>query len=355
MNARVIVSLIVMLTYNFCIAQQFKTVLEVGREYTLKLLNIDADIDVTIHNIDEIHIECTSLPTVPEKATGLRPLMTKSGVDNTGISLNMKITETVITLSGGHYTENQTYHLKMPQDVNLYIKSKNYDKNFDVNVEGLISGISVSLQEGDIDLINVRGPVNVKTNKGDITVFFTELNKDAPLDIFCQQGDIDVSLSKNESISFKLRALSGGIFTDLLIEEEETEDTLFYEGLEIGSKNGRDMWTYKLDPEKPVEMLSYDGIESITVNKDSGRIAITNKKSNEAMEDKIYYFDLKNINDTSNIYFHYDKVLSLQRTADEWNFIIAQLSYDFKGNLNGGGVEFSIKTGGGNIYLRGIE
>jgi len=243
----------------------------------------------------------------------------------------------------------------MPDDVNLVIRYTDNTVPFDIDIKDLASKIKVSIYQGNIQAESISGPVDLRTDRGNITVLFSEIQQDEPMDVYCRNGDVDITLSKEEPVTFKMRSQAGDIYTDLLIEEAEAEDTLFYEGLSIGSKDGKDLWTYRLDPAKSVEMLSYDGIESITVDKDSGRIVITNKQSGQDMQDKIYDFDGYTGNDTTNIYFHYDKVLSLKRSADEWNFIIGQPSYDFKGHLNGGGVEFGIRTGEGNIYLRSIR
>ncbi len=342
----------ILLAFSLCQAQQFKTTLEEGKEYSLKLLNIDASIEVFSHDLNEILIVPSSLAKVPEKADGLRPLMTKSGVDNTGISLNMNITGEVITFSGGHNDENLTYKLFMPGDVNLYINSENSTKKINIAVTGLSSKTEVILQEGNIIMKDIAGPVNLKINTGDVNISFSEINQETPMDMVCHKGDIDISLPDNEPVTFKLRAPRGDIYTNLSIQETLGVDTLSYDGMLIGSKDGKDLWTYRFNPDKRVELLSFNNIESIRVDKDSGRITVSNKKSGQETVKKIYNFDWQNSRDITNSYFHYNKVLSLQGSADEWSFIIGQLSYDFAGNINGGGVEVAIRSEEGNIYLR---
>ena len=333
-------------------AQQFKTILEEGKKHSLKLLNIDANIEIFSHDLNEILIVPSSLPKVPEKADGLRPLMTKSGVDNTGISLNMNITGDVITFSGGHNDENLTYQLFMPGDADLFINSDNFTKKINIAITGLSSNIEVILQQGNLTMKDIAGTVNFKINTGDVTISFIKIKQGAPMDMVCHKGDIDISFPDTEQMTFKLRAPLGDIYTDLSIEETVGEDTLSYDGMLIGSKDGRDLWTYRFDPEKRVELLSFDDAESIMIDKDSGHITITNKMSGKELVKKIYDFDWKASRDITNSYFHYNKVLSLQGSAGEWSFIIGQLSYDFTGKINGGGVEVAIRSEEGSIYLR---
>jgi lia operon protein LiaG len=111
-------------------SQQYRTTISGKREYTLKLIDIEADLNVTSIAGNEIIIQATSLPETPDKAKGLRPL-TKSGIDNTDIGLNTEIIEDVIAFTGGKSGENLKYEFKIPGNVNLYINNPSFSRTYD--------------------------------------------------------------------------------------------------------------------------------------------------------------------------------------------------------------------------------
>src|SRR4030042_4939659 len=140
-------SLILLLSSVFC--QQFKTTLSDKRAYTLKLTDIEADLNMSTLSGNEILIQATSLPDTPDKAKGLRSL-TKSGVDNTGIGLNMELVDDIIELSGGKTGENLKYEIKIPGNVNIFINSPGYDRLYDIRLSGISKEIEIVVSSGNI-------------------------------------------------------------------------------------------------------------------------------------------------------------------------------------------------------------
>ena len=120
MKTAMLTGSLVLILAGLVYGQQHRTSLNEGYEYTMKLLDITADIEVVAHARQEIIIDASGLPGVPDKAKGLRPLMTNSGVDNTGIGLNMKIIDEVIALSGGRTSASLKYKISIPRNVNLF-------------------------------------------------------------------------------------------------------------------------------------------------------------------------------------------------------------------------------------------
>ena len=203
-------------------AQHYSTTLSGKGEYYLRLIDIDADLDIRVHSGNELQIAAEGLPEPPAKAQGLRPL-TKSGTDNTGLGLSMNIVDDIIELNGGKSAKNLHYTLSIPDNVNIYVASSGLEEQRKVTINNVSKEIEIFTSSRDILLQNVTGPVIARTDRGNIEVIFREVNQESPMSIISEHGDIDITLSGSEKATFKLSAGEGEMYTDLEMEKIEEE------------------------------------------------------------------------------------------------------------------------------------
>jgi len=329
-------------------SQHYKTTLSDKRDYTLRLTDIEADLNISKIAGNEILIQATSLPETPAKAKGLRPL-TKTGVDNTGIGINMEIVENMISLSGGKTGENLKYDIKIPGNVSIIINSPSYDRLYELNLSGISKEVEIVISRGNIIMDNITGPVIVRTDKGNVDIVFSEVSQEGPMSIICQSGDIDITVPEKEKATFKLSAGNGDIYTDLDIKETKDDFHSFGSfGYSVNPDNQK--YYFKFDKDFPMNNLNEIYIPemgSIEVDKDKGVLKFEKKQGSEELLDLAKKYEGK-LDEYKNAEKFYAKSLAFSHPLYFYDFFF----YDLKGELNDGGVEIAVKTENGNIYLR---
>lgn len=327
------------------VGQQFKTTLSEKREYTLKLIGIEADLEISTHSGNEIVIQATSLPGTPDKAKGLRPL-TKSGIDNTGIGLNMEMLDDIIAFTGGKSSDDLEYEFKIPENMNLNINNPGFARMYDINLTGISKEIEIVISNGNIRMENITGPVIARTGKGNVDIIFSKISQEGPMSVICETGDIDATIQSNEKATFKLSAGKGDIYTDIdLKEAENTFGSLGWYNF-VTPKSGTHNFYYGFDDKNFNNRLYIPDRGKISINKD-GLMEIEEKFDKSDIE-KILEENKNTWKNYSDAQKYYSKSLALSHPLFYYDFFF----YDFRGDLNGGGIEIAMKTEDGNIYLR---
>ena len=341
-----VLSLMLVLASGF--SQQYKTTLSEKREYTLRLTDIEADLNVSRIEGNELIVRASSLPETPEKAKGLRPL-TKSGVDNTGLGLNIEIIEGIISLSGGKSGENLKYDISVPENVNVSINNPGYERPYNLRLSGISREIEVFISSGNISMDNITGPTIIRTDKGDINLSFREINQEGPMSIICQNGDIDITVPEKEDATFKLSAGEGDVYTDLDLKEKKDESKspgLF--GYYINPDNSKSNFNFDYNwPMTQLNEIYIPEMGNIEVDKEKGILKFEKKEDNDKLRELAKKFEVRpdEYKDAQKLYA---KSLAFSHPLYFYDFFF----YDFKGDLNNGGVEIAVKTEIGNIYLR---
>ncbi len=302
-------------------AQEYSQELTGGSDLTVKFENVVADLYIEGHTGNKLTVEATGLEPPPEKAAGLKALK-RTGLDNTGLALNIDEYDHVIIISGGSSEQNLSYKIGLPEKVNLVITNTWSFQEKNLEVHKMKGEIEINRQFGKVNLFDVTGPVVATVNNGELNVTFSVVNQESPMSLISSQSDIDITLPAGSKATFSLAAGSGEIYTDLDLEkiaEEKEEidlgDLKVYspsEGKFISPKGGV----------RPDVLLPHRYNYTYQFKKgDIDTIGIYNRALGN------YY--------TSNLIY------------SSWFG-----GYDYKGTLNGGGVEITIRTQNGNLYLR---
>lgn len=184
---------------------------QVGETW-VKINNLFADIKIEGISGSEIKIEARGYEGLPEKAKGLKPL-SASGPENTGIGLSIQQDGNEISISGAHReADDAEYTIRLPKNLKLGIDYNSWQAG-DVKIEGMAGEVEAKSQVGDLEFIDVTGPIVAHTLSSDLIVTFTDLSQASPSSITSTSGDIDVTIPESATGTFKMSTVSGGVYT----------------------------------------------------------------------------------------------------------------------------------------------
>lgn len=154
--------------------------------------------------------------SLPGRAAGLKPLTANNALDNTGFGVEVKASNSVITIKNA---TNQELDLEvvLPDNVRLVMAPEGWQAG-DILVRDFKGEIEVKSNHSDIQLLQVSGPVVANSISGDIEIVFKEINPDKPSAVSNISGFIDISFPPSAKSSLEIKNLSGEIFTDLNLE-----------------------------------------------------------------------------------------------------------------------------------------
>lgn len=181
-------------------------------ETWLVIENLFADIKIEGTSGSEIKIESTNYKGLPEKAKGLKPL-SATGPENTGIGLSISQEGNKISLSGAHRkADDADYVMYLPKNLKLKINYNSWQAG-DVVIKGMAGEVEAKSQVGDLEFIDVTGPIVAHTLSSDLEVTFSSLSSISPSSLSSTSGDIDVTFPGSVKGTFKMATVSGGVYT----------------------------------------------------------------------------------------------------------------------------------------------
>lgn len=201
-------------------------------EMWLVIKNLTSDIQIEATSGSEVIIQSKNYKGLPEKAKGLKPL-SSSGPENTGIGLNMGQEGNTITIASAHRAaDDADYTFYLPKNINLKIEYNGWQAG-DVQVTGMAGEIEAKSQVGDMEFIDVTGPIVAYTLSADLEVTFAALSSDSPTSLGSTSGDIDVTLPASTKAIVNMATVSGGIYTAFDFDMGDQEMS------RIGGQNAR--------------------------------------------------------------------------------------------------------------------
>jgi len=163
---------------------------------------------------DEVQIRGTGhFEAPPALANGLRPMYSGGAADNTrlGLAVTASDDNTIRIAKTGH--SDGHYTVRLPRQTDVSFAQGGWGGSDDLTMRDLAGRIEISLQSGDLRLLNVSGPIVANTISGDIQVRFSA-TPSQPSAISSVSGDVDVSLPASAKLSLSMRSISGEIYTD---------------------------------------------------------------------------------------------------------------------------------------------
>ncbi len=190
----------------------------------IKTVKIGSATGITVktHNNNQLLIKGLEKRKAPEKAKGLKAVYA-AGNDNTGLGVSIKKEGEILVIKNLKSIHSEDLEVYLPKNINVSIN--NYSIG-DILIEGFSSEIEVRSNAGEIDIIEVTGPIVAKTSAGDIRVIFNNVNQTSPISLISSAGDVDVSLPKNTPANLSLKSSIGEVYTDFELDYGKENDTM---------------------------------------------------------------------------------------------------------------------------------
>jgi lia operon protein LiaG len=281
----------------------YKYEIKKGEIKKIKLENVFAKITVEGQPVDQMKITATGLKPLPPKAEGLRALK-RTGIDNTGIGLSISQVDDLLLISGGSYDLKISYNFIIPENINLEMNNPISLFEKDLEISNISGEIEIYKRLGNLKLTGITGPVVARLDNGIVNIEFSDLNQSGPMSIINFTGDIDITFPQSAKASFKLNANNGEIYTDLDIKQKRPEKK------------------QKEDKKQNFLLVRPDNLE---LNNYLGAT-----------------------------YRSMDSIITLPSGIDFLgsHYLDYLSPNDIIGSMNGGGVEITIRSSMGNLYLR---
>lgn len=201
-----------------------------AQEYTAqhttgKLLLEDVDnAHITVYDGNEIIINADVYRGSEdrERSKGLKVVNSLGLDDNTELGLSAQKNGEdfkVIGIGSGH---DGTYRFKIPRSMGVDYSHSTYDSD-DLIIDGVSEEIVVSTNYSDIELLNVTGPMSIKTVYGDIEASFNTLNQEGSVSLNSVYGLVDIAVPSATKADISLRTPYGQILTDMNIQVDKTD------------------------------------------------------------------------------------------------------------------------------------
>ncbi|WP_298900506.1 DUF4097 family beta strand repeat-containing protein [uncultured Psychroserpens sp.] len=182
-----------------------------------ELDNLDHDHD----NCDHEHDAGGFNEKENDRAKGLKPVYA-GGTDNTGFGMSIEQEGNVLRIKDlKTWMQRSGLQIYLPKTMDIHLDCGNMGRAV---IKGFSSEIEVNTNIGNIDLIDVTGPITAHTNTGTIDVDFASVNQSSPITLSSSTGVVDVSLPANTKADLELRSTMGSVYTDFDLQKPSEDD-----------------------------------------------------------------------------------------------------------------------------------
>ncbi len=222
------------LTSTFCFSQEFTKTVS-SKVQLIIIRDGHGAFQIEGHNKQEIIIKATGIQH-NSKGKGLTPLY--SGGSDTGIGLTMNETGEVIEFTGLPRQGNQSYHILVPENINIKAEWRNHDSQKLLRISNLKSSLEVHRINGKMDISNITGPLVLYSMHGETKIRFSEINHNRPISISSYNADIEIELEAATKASLEMSSGRGEIYTDFEIKRTPSNKKTEEERIITGTING---------------------------------------------------------------------------------------------------------------------
>lgn len=177
-----------------------------------------------------------------ERAAGLKLVNSLGLEDNTGFGISVirdGNNATARQLSGNCTCEEVS--IKIPKGVNIFISHRTHEAE-DILVQNVSSEVEISTNFHNIKLIDVTGPMAVKTSHGSIDARFSSINQEGSISLYAAHDFVDVTIPSDAKMNVNIEAPHGDVYSnaDINISSSTTSNSSScYSGSKInGTVNG---------------------------------------------------------------------------------------------------------------------
>lgn len=257
----------------------------------------------------------------PEEAQGLKIVSPGGAIDNTGIGASVQVEGNTlkIKLPKSRYFGN--FVVKIPKDLSVSVKENgnSYGKWL---ITGMKGEVEAETSYSTLNIKNVSGPIVARGGYGKMYIEYDQLNQSRPNSISAS-GAVDITLPADTKANLKVQATYADFFTDFDITPTKYE--------EVNDKGEKGEKGDKAEKLAKVEATSPTGQQAKTIRGTGNVYAVEGFSTQKS----VAYADARWANKQN-----YDSDCNCYYT----NATI--------GTINGGGVNLTIRSDQGNVYLR---
>jgi DUF4097 and DUF4098 domain-containing protein YvlB len=215
-------------------AQEYKTKLGKDRKVVIDMMG--SNVTVEGYDGNELVIRGNGFEPAPKRAEGLKPVY-NSAIDNTNIGISVTEKDNTVRIVRAS-RKDANYVIRVPRATAVQYNQTNWNGG-DLQIRDVNGDLEVNMKNGDIKLLNVAGPVVANTVSGDIMVRYATMRQ-GPSSVSAVSGDVDVSMPANSKATFKLRSISGEIYTDFDLALPKNQGEMRHVGGQVvdGTVNG---------------------------------------------------------------------------------------------------------------------
>lgn len=278
---------------------------------------------------------------VDPRAEGLT-VLGNSGFDNTGVGLTVSQNDQIAELVAVDRSGSLKVSIKLPYGVDLSIKTTGPNSEDDpIVLSNLKSEIDASTQYENIKLLNVTGPVSIKTLHGNIESTLSPSFK-GPISLVSVYGFVDVKVPENAKADMSINTTYETLYAAKDLKFEITETTQNKE------PNALRTITYntKADGQDATQIYALTGAAHAAPKAKTTTTSESSSSSTSGqgtISDRTEAGKKRATVVTSDFAYSY---------SNGTLFSGSSMGTSISGKLNGGGEKIILKSTHGKIYLR---
>lgn len=322
-----------------------------GADKRIVILSANQSLEIIGTSGSEVIIESLEdRKELPAEAEGLRIVSPGGGIDNTGVGANVTVEGTNMKIKIPKSKYYGSYVVKVPKDVSISLRENgnSYGKWFISDMKG---EVEAETSYSTLNIKNVSGPIVARCGYGKIYVEYDQLNQSRPNSISAS-GAVDIMLPADAKANLKVQATYADFFTDfdiapvkLDLTENNSKKSVWYttynnQTVYVNANGAYDRYGKKF-PEADYNKI----IESEAFKKDKLAKAQSSDLANDLAKAKAQ---------TGKSFMSADDVVNQPGWGKTTSSDDCNCPNDGStiGTINGGGVNLTIKSDHGNVYLR---
>lgn len=148
-----------------------------------------------------------------DRAKGLRVVNGSGLSDNSGMGMNIQNIAGVTEISMVGMPLEDSVHVRVPFDLSISVKGGHGGlfNGGGIEIKDIKAEVEISSTMGDVKVINVTGPLNVKVAQGDVVAKFVQPVR-GPISLIAAMGAVDVAFPVKFGANVDMKTSMGNIY-----------------------------------------------------------------------------------------------------------------------------------------------
>jgi len=148
-----------------------------------------------------------------DRTKGLRVVNGSGLSDNSGMGMNIQNIAGVTEISMVGMPLEDSVHVRVPFDLSISVKGGRggFFNGGGIEIKDIKAEVEISSTMGDVKVINVTGPLNVKVAQGDVVAKFVQPVR-GPISLIAAMGAVDVAFPVKFGANVDMKTSMGNIY-----------------------------------------------------------------------------------------------------------------------------------------------